>query len=100
MDKFYLFILASRHHRHLSIGVTADLVPGINRFRRRVNLRLCRKRVFQKLVYVETIAGLEEAIAREIQLKRTSSQALRRMVESVNPGWDSISLRQLASTGY
>ena len=100
MANFYLYILSSRHHRHLSIGVTPDLVTGINNHRVLVSRRLRKRRVLQKLVYVETINSVDEAIEREMKLKRVPRNQLHRLVESVNPGWDSISVRELVAAGY
>lgn len=100
MTKYYLYILASRHHRHLSVGVTVDLVSGISGHRTRVSRRLNKRRVLQKLVYVETICGLEEAVARQVRLNRASRAQLEPLIQSVNPGWDSISLSALVEAGY
>lgn len=100
MSHYYLYILSSRHHRYLSIGVTADLVEGVRAQRALVNRRVGRRRVWQKLVYVESIRSVEEAVEREIRLKRATRRQLHRLIESVNPGWDSISLNQLVSAGF
>ena len=100
MTNFFLYILSSRHHRHLSVGVTADLELGVNNHRTLVNRKLNRKRVLQKLVYVESIQSLDDAVARELQLKRYSRMQMCQLIESVNPGWDSISLRKLVAAGF
>ena len=91
MANYYLYILSSRRHRHLSIGVTPDLVTGIGNQRIMVTRRLRKKRVLQKLVYIETIDCVEEAVEREVDLKRAPRNQINKLVESVNPGWDSIS---------
>ena len=91
MANYYLYILSSRHHRRLSIGVTPDLVTGIGNQRIMVTRRLRKKRVLQKLVYIETIDCVEEAVEREVDLKRAPRNQINKLVESVNPGWDSIS---------
>ena len=102
MANFYLFILSSRHHRYLSIGVTADLSSGITGQRILVNRRLKKKRVLQKLVYVESLNSVDDAVQRELKLKlkKASRRQINRLVESVNPGWDSISLSELVSAGF
>ena len=74
MANYYLYVLFSRHHRHLNIGVTTDLFRGINSHCALVNRRLKKK--------------------------RAPRHRLNRMIESVNPGWDSISLKALESTGF
>ncbi len=100
MATYYLYILSSRHHRHLSIGVTSDLVAGIRNQRMMVSRRLNKKWVLQKLVYVETIGNVGEAIEREIKLKRAPRTQVNQLVESVNPCWDSISVRELVAAGF
>lgn len=100
MANFYLYILSSRHHRYLSIGVTADLSSGITSQRILVNRRLKKKRVLQKLVYVESLHSVDDAVERELRLNKASRRQINRLVESVNPGWDSISLSELVSAGF
>jgi putative endonuclease len=100
MANYYLYILASRHHRHLSIGVTPNLVAGIGNRRVMVSRRLRKKRVLQKLVYVETIDCAEEAVEREVKLKGAPRNQINKPVESVNPGWDNISVRDLVAAGF
>jgi predicted GIY-YIG superfamily endonuclease len=65
-----------------------------------VSRRLHKKRVLQKLVYVETIDCVEEAAEREVKLKRAPRNQINKLVESVNPGWDSISVRALVAAGF
>ena len=100
MANYFLYILSSRHHQHLSIGVTADLATGINNHRLLVSRRLKKRRVLQKLVYVETINSVDEAVGRENQLNNWPRREICKLVESVNPGWDSISVSQLVHAGF
>lgn len=100
MANYFLYILSSRHHRHLSIGVTADLVEGINSHRQLVNRKLKKRRVLQKLVYVETINSVDEAVDREMMLNRLPRREICKLIESVNPTWDSISVSQLKHAGF
>ena len=100
MANYCLYILSSRHHRHLSIGVTPDLASGIGNQRMMVRRRLHKKRVLQKLVYVETIDCVGEAAEREVKLKRAPRNQINKLVESVTPGWNSISVRALVAAGF
>lgn len=100
MDTYYVYILASRHHRHLSVDVTANLSIGVRERRELTNRRLHKRRVLQKLVYVEAVQGMEEAIDRRQQLHRLPRRDIARVVESVNPAWDSISIGELAKSGF
>ena len=99
MANYYLYILSSRHHRCLCIGVTSDLVAGIGN-QRMIFRRRWAKKVLQKLVYIETIDCVEEAVAREIKLKCAPRNQINKLVEIVNSGWNSISVRELVAAGF
>lgn len=100
MNTFYIYVLASRHHKYTSVGVAADLQYEVRRHRQRTNIKLKRKRVWQKLVYVEAVRGVDEAVTRERQVSKFNRSQLEQLIESVNPGWDSISLTALSQSGF
>ena len=100
MDTFYIYVLASRHHKYISVGVGVELQKEVRNHRERINRKLKRKRVWQKLVYVEAVRGVDEAVARERQISKFNRTQLERLIESVNPGWDSISLAALSESGF
>jgi putative endonuclease len=100
MDTFYIYVLASRHHKHISVGVAADLQYEVRNHRVLISRKLKRRKVWQKLVYVEAVRGVDEAVARERQIDRFPRRQLELLIESVNPGWDSISLSALCESGY
>jgi putative endonuclease len=100
MDTYYIYILASRRHSYISISVTGDLNMAIRNHRERTNRMLQRRRVFQKLVYVEAVRGVDQAIVRERLLKTFSMIQLARLIESVNPCWENISLSALSRSGF
>ena len=100
MDTYYIYILASRRHSYISISVTGDLNYAIRNHRERTNRMLKRRRVFQKLVYVEAVRGVDQAITRERTLKKYNLVQLGGLIESVNPCWESISLSALSKSGF
>ncbi len=100
MYPVFVFVLASRHHRHLNVGVTADLAEGIGAQRAATERRLGKRFVLQKLVYVEALGDIEEAFQREEALNQAGRLELVRLITRVNPGWDSISVSQLLRAGF
>jgi putative endonuclease len=100
MELYYIFILASRHHRHVTVDVCAELSMGVNACREQINRQLGKRRVLQNLVYVESVQGMTEAVRRVRQIQTMQRRELDQLVESVNPGWDRISLKYLASSGF
>ena len=66
---YYVYILASRHHGTLYIGVTNDIRTRLEQHRSGRGRSSCKKYKVFRLVHVETFATPQEAIAREKQLK-------------------------------
>ena len=100
MDTFYIFLLASRHNKYITAGVGAQLQQAVRTQREQISRKLKRKKTWQKLVYVEAVRGVDEALVRERQISRYSRAQLEGLIESVNPGWDSISLTALEKSGF
>jgi putative endonuclease len=100
VETSYIDILASRRHNYISISVTGDLNYAIRNHRERTSRILKCRRVFQKLVYVEAVRGVDQAIIRERALKKWNIVQLGHLIESVNPCWESISLSALSKSGF
>ena len=83
-SQYYVYILASRKHGTLYIGITSDiirehklkLVPGFS-----------AKYGVDKLVYFEIFDDPTSAITREKQLKKWRRDWKIELIESKNPGW-------------
>jgi len=93
MEKqFFVYILASRKHGTLYIGITNDLL------RRAYEHRFKAVRVFtasygvDKLVYYEVFDDPESAIAREKQLKKWHREWNIQLIEQHNPEWIDLSV--------
>ncbi|MEX0942325.1 MAG: hypothetical protein WD002_07240 [Pseudomonadales bacterium] len=93
MNICYVYILASKDHKHLSVKAVPDLRHGVRQHRMRISRRLGKKRVYQKVVRVEKFAGLTGAVARERELEGWSRVRLIHLVSKTNPTWKPISIR-------
>ncbi|HKR92511.1 GIY-YIG nuclease family protein [Novosphingobium sp.] len=67
---YHIYILASRRHGTLYIGVTNSLPKRLERHRSGKGSLFVKQYGVFRLVYVESYERAEEAIAREEQLKR------------------------------
>jgi putative endonuclease len=85
-----VYILASRKHGTLYIGVTADLVVRLTQHREGTGSAFVRKHHVHRLVYVEFHATMPEAIAREKQLKVWQRAWKIRLIEQDNPDWEDL----------
>jgi len=89
----FVYILTNRAHGVLYIGVTADIDRRIWQHRNGTGAKFCRKYGVDRLVLVEEYPTIEEAIAREKQLKGWQRAWKIELIEAVNPGWDDLGSR-------
>ncbi len=69
---YYVYILASRRHGTLYIGVTNSVQKRLEQHRNGEGSSFVKAYSVFRLVYVESYERADEAIAREKQLKRWS----------------------------
>ena len=88
---YYVYILASRKHGTLYIGVTNNLRIRLEQHRNGRGSEFVKKYGVHRLVHVETFASPQEAIAREKQLKNWHRDWKTRLIEEDNPDWSDLS---------
>ena len=88
---YHVYILASRRHRTLYIGVTNNLAKRLEQHRNGEGSSFVKTyRVFH-LVYAESYERPDEAIAREKQLKRWKRDWKIELIERENLEWRDLS---------
>jgi putative endonuclease len=87
MKPFAVYILASRRNGTLYIGVTNDVVARVHQHREADEATFTGRYQVHRLVYVEYYKQVQEAIAREKQLKRWKREWKLRLIERANPEW-------------
>jgi len=91
MDKhFYVYILASRKHGTMYIGVTNDLIRRIYEHKEKLVPGFTRDHDVHKLVYYELYDDPESAITREKRLKKWKRDWKIELIERDNPHWDDL----------
>ena len=81
----YIYILANKNDNVLYIGVTSDLLKRVYEHKSHIISGFSDKYNVTKLVYFETFASIEEAIAREKQLKGWKRDKKEKLIDSMNP---------------
>lgn len=84
---YYVYILASRKHGTLYIGVTNDLVRRTFEHRTKAVAGFTTRYGIDKLVWFEAYDDAPSAIAREKELKKWRRDWKVRLIEEQNPGW-------------
>jgi putative endonuclease len=88
---YYVYILASRRHGTLYIGVTNSLQKRLEEHRRGKGSSFVKTYGVYRLVYVEAFERADEAIAREKQMKRWKRDWKIELIERENLEWRDLS---------
>ncbi|WP_119390473.1 GIY-YIG nuclease family protein [Taklimakanibacter lacteus] len=82
-----VYILASKRHGTLYVGVTSDLCSRIAAHKQGSIPGFTRKYKVKMLVWYEFPGSMEEAIRREKQLKEWQRGWKVELIENLNPIW-------------
>ena len=87
MKEGYVYFLTNWTNEVLYIGVTSNLEKRILEHRGKVCPGFTKKYNLKKLVYYEYSPAIQDAIAREKQLKNWARAKKDALVEKANPEW-------------
>lgn len=83
-----VYTMTNRHHTVLYVGVTSDLPARVSEHRDRIYTKSFTSRYnLFKLVYYENYHLIDEAIAREKQIKKGSRRKKELLISNMNPRW-------------
>lgn len=91
MRDYYVYIAANRS-KTLYVGVTNNLVRRIDEHKNKIANGFSRQYNINKLVYFEQTNSIDDAIAREKQIKGWLRRKKVELIESVNPKWEDLSV--------
>ena len=83
----WTYIMTNKPRGILYTGVTAQLAPRIDQHRHDRGSAFCRRYGLKLLVLAEAHDSIEQAIAREKQLKAWRREWKLKLIEAANPGW-------------
>ena len=87
-DRGFVYIMTNVHHTVFYTGVTSDLASRVFDHRERVDTRSFTFRYnVVVLAYYEEYPGIEQAIAREKEIKKYSRKKKIALIEEMNPEW-------------
>jgi putative endonuclease len=84
---YYVYLLASKKHGTLYLGVTNDIVRRGHEHRTKAVDGFTSRYGIDKLVWFEIYDDAATAIAREKELKKWRRDWKIRLIEDQNPGW-------------
>ena len=92
-DKSYFVYIVASRSRTLYIGVTGRLIPRIREHREGTHDGFTAKYKCNRLIYYERFQYIQDAIAREKQLKGWRREKKLALMAQMNPGWIDLSER-------
>ena len=91
MNKFYVYILASKRNGTIYIGATDDIERRVKEHKTKLNPSFTSKYNIDLLVYFEEYETAEEAFTRERQMKKWNRAWKLKLIEKDNPTWKDLS---------
>jgi len=88
--QYYIYIITNEINSVLYTGVTNDLKKRIYEHKSKLIKGFTEKYNVDILVYYEVFDDINDAIAREKQIKAGSRQKKIDLIESFNPKWDDL----------
>lgn len=82
-----VYIMASRRHGTLYVGVTNNLIRRVGEHRDGLGGGFTQRYGVKRLVWFEAHDGIEDAIRRETSLKRYKREWKINLIERENPHW-------------
>ncbi len=84
---FFVYLLASRRHGTLYLGVTNDIGRRVSEHKTKMHPGFSARYGVDRLVWYETYDRAIDAIAREKSLKKWHRDWKTRLIETENPNW-------------
>lgn len=89
---YYVYILTNKNNTTLYIGVTNNIVKRLFEHRTGLVEGFTKRYRLKKLVYLEEYNDINEAIAREKQLKNWHREWKLNLIRKVNPEFNDLSV--------
>jgi putative endonuclease len=87
MTSFFVYLLASRRHGTLYLGVTSDLVRRVYEHKTKIIPGFTKRYGIDRLVWFEIYDDPVIAISREKELKKWRRDWKIRLIEELHPEW-------------
>jgi putative endonuclease len=87
---YFVYILATRNHGTLYIGVTNNLERRLAEHLSKTAASFTKHYNVHRLVYFEQFDQIEDAIAREKAIKNWHRAWKIRLIEELNPDWNDL----------
>ncbi|MEN6509631.1 MAG: GIY-YIG nuclease family protein [Smithella sp.] len=85
--QFYVYIMTNKNNTVLYTGVTSDLNKRVYEHKNKLLEGFTKRYSIDKLVFYEVYDDINNAIAREKQMKSGTRAKKIKLIEEMNSGW-------------
>lgn len=93
MRDYFVYMLASGRNGTLYVGVTNDLLRRVGEHKEKAAPGFTKQYGVDLLVWHEAFGDINDAIAREKQIKGWNRAWKIRLIEKENSGWNDLAMR-------
>lgn len=90
MPYSYVYILTNKSSSVFYTGVTSDIQKRIEQHRNKSFGGFSAKYNLERVVYIEQLPNILDAIAREKSIKMMSRERKIKLINSLNPEWENL----------
>jgi len=90
MKKNYIYFMANKNNTVIYIGVTSNLLERVQQHKIKIHKGFTASYNCNKLVYFEEFENMNQAIAREKQLKAGNRKRKEELIQQKNPTWEDL----------
>ena len=87
IEMYVVYIITNTHSTTLYVGVTNDLIRRIREHKIGFDDGFSKRYHLSKLIYYEEFSDINQAIAREKQIKSWSRDKKEQLISKQNPEW-------------
>jgi len=91
MKKSYIYFMANKNNTVIYIGVSGNLLKRVYQHKTKFYKGFTARYNCDKLVYFEEFEDINQAIAREKQLKAGNRKRKEALIQVENPLWEDLS---------
>jgi len=88
---YFVYLLTNWNHKVMYVGVTNDLERRVLEHKQKAVKGFTEKYNVTRLVYFEETTYIQEALAREKEIKKWRREKKNKLVTGMNPGWEDLS---------
>ena len=89
--QYYVYILTNKNHTVLYTGVTGNIFERTKQHKEKHKPGFTKRYNVNQLIYFESYSNVNDALAREKQIKRGSRKKKIDLINAFNPEWKDFS---------